>query len=178
MPIAILCCFFALKSNTFSLFISLLLFMLASSTDYLDGYLARKWKTVSSFGKFTDPIADKILILGVLSVFTYKTIIPIIFTAIIIFREVLLTIIRIMLLSKKKVMSSNYSGKVKTFSQILAIVAIYILIIFKENITHYLGDGFIDYSILILMSWLVIITTYSGVQFFVDNKRVISQSLL
>jgi CDP-diacylglycerol--glycerol-3-phosphate 3-phosphatidyltransferase len=151
--------------------------MLASSTDYLDGYLARKWKIVSSFGKFTDPIADKILIIGVLSVFTYKTIIPLIFTAIIVFREVLLTVIRIILLSRKKVLSSNSSGKIKTFSQIIAIVAIYILIIFKDHIQSFLGQKFIDYSIIVLMTWLVIITTYSGVQFFRDNKRLISKIL-
>lgn len=177
MPIAILCCYYALENNPISLFISLMLFMLASSTDYLDGYLARKWKTVSSFGKFTDPIADKVLIIGILSVFTYKTIIPIIFTAIIVFREVLLTIIRIILLSRNRVLSSHFSGKIKTFSQIIAIVAIYILVIFKENIKSYLGDKFIDYSVFALMTWLVIITTYSGVLFFRDNRRIISKIL-
>ncbi|MEM9823945.1 MAG: CDP-diacylglycerol--glycerol-3-phosphate 3-phosphatidyltransferase [Bacteroidota bacterium] len=175
IPMAILCAYFAISLNSWSLSFSLSLFILASATDFLDGYLARKWNIVSAFGKIFDPIADKILILGVLFVFTYNGIIPLLLTIIITFREIALTVIRLLLLSKKVVLASRFSGKVKTFSQSIALVIIYLLLIFINPLTQVIGLQIISYTILLLLLWIMSITLYSGIEILVYNIKAIRQ---
>ena len=77
--LAIGCTYFAVKGDQYSLTISLIIFLVASFTDFLDGYLARLWKTESNFGRITDPIADKLLILGVLFSFAMQDVVPFLF---------------------------------------------------------------------------------------------------
>lgn len=171
LVLALLCAYFALNMDKESLIISFALFMIASATDYLDGYLARKWNIVSTFGKFIDPIADKVLILGVLIVFSYKGVIPWYLTAIVAFREVSLTIIRTLLMFKKVVIASTMSGKVKTFSQVIAIIIIYVIVYFRNQISHTV----FQYIIWILMVWIVVTTIYSGVRFVIKNRKEIEK---
>jgi len=149
--------------------------MLASGTDFLDGYLARRWKKESNFGKIIDPIADKVLILGALFVFTWHGIIPLILTLIIAIREILLTVIRLMLLSKKVVLASIQSGKIKTFSQVGVLLFIYVVLIFKFQLTKIISFNFITNIVLLLILWIVFITLYSGYEFFIRNKKAISK---
>lgn len=173
IPMAILCAYFAFSLNSLSLVFSLSFFLLASITDFLDGYLARKWNIVSAFGKIFDPIADKILILGVLFVFTYNGIVPILLTAIIAFREIALTVIRLLLLSKKVVLASRFSGKLKTFSQTIVLVIIYLLLIFMNPLTQIIGFEIISNTILLLILWIMSITLYSGIEFLIYNIKAI-----
>ena len=171
---AIFCCYFAFTLNPTSLSISHGLFMVASATDYFDGYYARKWKVVSNFGKIIDPVADKVLILGVLFVFTYHGVIPFFLTAIIALREIVVTIIRFILLYRNIVLASIYSGKIKTFSQGIGLVIIYLLLIFKTSLIQYIDIEIISNVILGLVIWKVLITLYSGFEFFVENRKAIS----
>ncbi len=171
LVLALLCAYFALNMDQDSLIISFILFMIASATDYLDGYLARKWNIVSTFGKFIDPIADKVLILGVLIVFSYKGVIPWYLTAIVAFREISLTVIRTLLMFKKVVIASTMSGKVKTFSQVIAIIIIYVIVYFRNQISNTL----FQYIIWILMVWIVVTTIYSGVRFVMKNRKEIEK---
>ncbi len=173
IPMAILCAYFAFSLNSLSLTFSLSFFLLASLTDFLDGYLARRWNIVSAFGKIFDPIADKILILGVLFVFTYNDIVPLLLTAIIAFREISLTVIRLLLLSKKVVLASRFSGKVKTFSQTIVLIIIYLLLIFMNPLTQVIGFEIISNTILLLILWIMSITLYSGIEFLIYNLKAI-----
>lgn len=175
IPMAILCAYFAFSLNSLSLSFSLGLFMLASFTDYLDGYLARKWNIVSHFGKIFDPIADKFLILSILFVFAYNDIIPLFLVIIIAFREIALTVIRLLLLSKKVVLASRYSGKVKTFSQVTFLVIVYLLLIFKTSLSYYISPSVVYYLILALTFYIVGITVYSGYEFITHNRKAISK---
>lgn len=173
--LAIVCTYFAFKADKTSLTISLVLFMAASFTDFLDGYLARKWKTESNFGRITDPIADKVLILGVLFSFSMIDVVPLLFTMIIAFREVLLTVIRLILAPKKVVIAAVASGKFKTFSQVGALFTIYLILIFNNHLTSSFGKFTIQWVIYGLLLFVVAITIYSGVEFFILNRRAIKK---
>jgi len=173
--LAFWCFYMAMTFSPYYLSISLGLFVIAAATDYLDGYLARKWNTISSFGKIVDPIADKILILGVLFIFSYKGVVPMVLAIIIAFREILLTVIRLLLLSKKIVIASIQSGKFKTASQVCSVVIIYIMLIFKIPIREVIGVSSFNAIILGLIIWVTSITLYSGFEFFVQNTKAIKQ---
>lgn len=173
--LAIICTYFAFQGDKTSLTISLIIFIVASITDFFDGYLARKWKTESNFGKITDPIADKVLILGVLFSFTMQDVVPLLFTMIIAFREILLTIIRLVLAPKKVVIASVSSGKLKTGTQITALILIYLFMIFIKPLQAFFGIHTIQWTIYGLLLFVVAITVYSGIEFFVLNKRAIKK---
>ena len=173
LPLAILCCYFAYDFDPVSLSISLGLFIIASATDYFDVYLARRWKFVSNFGKFIDPLADKVLILGVLLIFTIKGVVPVVLTAIIAFREILLTLLRFLLLSKNIVLVSRYSGKIKTFSQVVTLVMIYLILIFMTPLQEIIDISHLKLIILLLIIWIASITVYSGIEFLISNKKAL-----
>lgn len=173
--LAFFCFYMALESTPYALSISLGIFVIAAMTDYLDGYLARKWNLISSFGKIVDPLADKILILGILFIFSYKGVVPMILASIIAFREILLTVIRLLLLSKKIVIASIQSGKFKTVSQVLVVIAIYLILIFMGSIKEYISPNVIKTIILGMIIWVTTITLYSGYEFFRYNTKAIRQ---
>jgi len=176
LVLAFLCTYFAFQKDIKSLTFSLILFCIASATDYFDGYLARKWKIVSSFGKLMDPIADKVLILGVFIAFAVQGIIPMILTILIFMREFLLTVIRLAI-SHKTVLASRYSGKVKTFSQVIVLIAIYILLIYKTTFLTFLTSDVISYLIIAMVVWVTIVSFYSAFDFLYHNRKVVKQGL-
>lgn len=100
-----------------------ILFALASITDYLDGYLARKWKVVSNFGKFADPMADKILVMTAFIMLVEIGFVPAWVAAVIICRELAVTGLRLLLVETGgTVLAAAMPGKIKTFSQMFSII--------------------------------------------------------
>ncbi len=177
LPLAFLCVYYTYSLKPVFLIISLALFMIASFTDYLDGYLARKWKIVSKFGKIMDPIADKVLILGVMFIFSYEGVIPWVLTVIIASREIFVTAIRFIMLSKKIVLASMHSGKVKTFSQVIALVGVYVLLIVNSWIDVATVNIVIKNIILLMILWVAGISIYSCVDFLNRNRRILSKHI-
>ncbi|WP_339025131.1 CDP-diacylglycerol--glycerol-3-phosphate 3-phosphatidyltransferase [Spiroplasma endosymbiont of Agriotes lineatus] len=102
-----------------------LLFIIACFSDWLDGYLARKNKQVTNFGKIADPIADKMLTSSVLIIMTIPQIIPVWVTLILISRDIFLDGIRIFLATKKIVIAANYYGKLKTLMQMAGLTLLF-----------------------------------------------------
>lgn len=170
-PMAAICAYYAISLEPKSLIISLALFAIASITDFLDGYLARKWSLISNFGKIADPIADKALTLGVMLAFAIAGIFPFWALIIIAFREISITIVRLLLLPKKVVLAAIYSGKLKTVSQIAVLIIIYLLMIFKTQ----LPNAATVLVLSLLVTWTVIITVYSGIEFYVKNLNNIKK---
>lgn len=157
---------------------ALAIFIIASATDALDGYLAKKYGQITDFGALMDPIADKILILSAFLAFVEMGIVPAWMVVVIIFREVTVTGLRIMALGKGKVISADTGGKHKTVSQVVVIIAILLLIIFKEA-----GPGASAFwsarteavwrdTVFVLMLVTVILTLISGVSYLVKNREV------
>ncbi len=175
IPMAFLCVYFAMAHKPNYLAISLSIFLIASATDFLDGFLARKWKIVSTFGKIVDPIADKTLILGVFMAFTYNGVVPVVLTALIVIREIALTVIRLLLLPKKVVLAARGSGKIKTIIQIGVLISVYLMLIFKSNLNPIL-DTDVQRNFIILLAFVAMcVTVYSGAEFIFYNQRAIKK---
>ena len=161
--------------------IATLIFIIASLTDQLDGYIARSRNQITNFGKFMDPLADKLLVTAALVSLVEMHLIPSLAAVIIIAREFAVSGLRTLAASEGKVIAASWWGKVKTVTQIIAIL----LLLFKVNIedSTYLADivnnnsmveSFFEYGPTIALVIAVIITVISGVDYFVKNKEAIS----
>lgn len=152
-------------------------FMLAAFSDYLDGYLARKHGDVSIFGKIMDPVADKVLTLSAFLAFVEMKLVPAWMVVIIVFREILITGLRLMALKNDVVLHAGRGGKHKTVLQILAIMIILVFILFKEMGVVSLGFWNTDFEywyrqlIFVLMGVTVILTVVSGASYMIDNRK-------
>lgn len=127
--------------------VAALLFALASATDYLDGYLARKWKVVTNFGKFADPMADKILVMTAFIMLVEIGFAPAWVVALIICRELAVTGLRLLLVENGgTVLAAAMPGKIKTFSQMFAIIFLLLHWNLLGQITLYIALFFTLYS--------------------------------
>ena len=164
-------------------FLALIFFSVASITDMLDGKIARKRGLVTDFGKLADPLADKILVLAALLCFVQNGLCDCIAVIILLFREFSVTSIRLIAASKGKVVAANMWGKVKTVTQMIAIITILVLQsvldvnslfgLFSADITSVFTTIFIIIGgVLIWIS--TIFAVISGVIYIKQNYRFIS----
>lgn len=138
-----------------------ILFVIVCLTDFLDGYLARKYNWITNFGKILDPIADKILVISVLITLSIKLIIPWYLIIIIISRDLFVDGVRGFLATKNIVVPANFLGKLKTVFQMIAIIIV--LFIFNDNKFNF-GYFFIQNLVLIIATILTII---SGIYYLI-----------
>lgn len=146
--------------------ISASLFILISLTDFLDGYIARKYNQITTFGKFMDPLADKILVTSALIMLTQLGKFSGIIAVIIITREFLVSAIRQLAAADGTVLAAAWSGKVKTTFQMIGIVAIIIEKYLDMVFPLPYGEFF---SVIML-----ILTVYSGGEYLIKNRKLIS----
>lgn len=145
IPIFIL--LLTLWNNAISHTLAAIIFALASITDYLDGYLARKWKVVTNFGKFADPMADKILVMTAFIMLVELRFAPAWVVAIIICRELAVTGLRLLLVENGgTVLAAAMPGKIKTFSQMFAVIFLLSHWNLLGHITLYIALFFTLYS--------------------------------
>ncbi len=172
--ISFFCIWLTLKGSLSSLILAFLFFLIASFTDFLDGFLARRREKVSDLGRLLDPIADKILILGMFLAFLVMGIINVWVVIIIMLREFLITGIRFMGLSRGYVMEAKRFGKHKTVSQILGINFIFITLISNKLFPHsYIVKNFLTVGIPVVMWYIVAITAFSGIHYVWANRKII-----
>lgn len=107
--------------------VALAFFLIASLTDLMDGKIARKKNMITDFGKFLDPLADKILVISALVCFVSLGLCGSILVIVVLFREFTVTSVRLMAASKGKVVAANIFGKVKTVTQMAAIILVFVL---------------------------------------------------
>ena len=144
---------------------ALIVYVVACLTDYVDGYLARKNNQVTNFGKFMDPVADKLLVMAALLIFIENGTIPAWAVAIILGREFIVSALRMVAASEGLVIAANMWGKAKTM--ITMITLIFLLCPIGPIL---LGPV----SLQDIMIWItVIITTISGTTYITDNFAVI-----
>ena len=159
---------------------ALLTFLSASLTDALDGYIAKKSNQVTDFGKLMDPIADKILVLAALLAFVERGVVPAWMAVLIIFREIMVTGLRVLALTKGEVLQADGGGKQKTVWQLFAIIAILLFLIFKEGGRDRFAfwtagtETLYKNAIFAIMLIVVILTLTSGITYFMKNRRVCS----
>jgi CDP-diacylglycerol--glycerol-3-phosphate 3-phosphatidyltransferase len=155
-------------SITYNQIIAALIFIIAASTDSLDGYIARKRKLVTNLGKLLDPLADKLLVSAVLVSLVEMGKLDAWIAIVIISREFAVTGLRQIALLEGYVMAASKWGKWKTAAQITALIALLI-----NNFPF----AFIDFRFDLISSWIAaVITIYSGIDYFVKNKHVINFS--
>lgn len=142
---------------------ALIVYIIASVTDFLDGHIARKYNLVSDFGKFMDPLADKLLVTSAIVVFVEMGLMPAWAAMIIIAREFAVSGLRMVAASTGKVIAAAWSGKIKTA---LSIVCTCIMM------TPLCPAG--GALNVICIALMVIATVVSGVEYFVKNGKVIS----
>ncbi len=149
--------------------ICLVIFMFASITDFLDGYIARKYKLITSFGKFIDPIADKLLVNTCFLLLAFDHRIPFLIVLLMISRDTIVDAIRMMASAKGKVMAATLAGKVKTVVQMLAIC-----VCFLHNVPFEVLGIPMD-QILVYLACLV--SLISGYAYFIQAKSIIMESM-
>ncbi|MBE7052134.1 MAG: CDP-diacylglycerol--glycerol-3-phosphate 3-phosphatidyltransferase [Ruminococcaceae bacterium] len=146
------------------------IFAVASLTDGVDGYVARNYNMVTDFGKFIDPLADKLLVATALICFVGSGEIAAYMAIVIIAREFIVTGLRTVAMSKGVVIAASMTGKIKTCVQIGAVICVFLL--GKETYTFNLLG--IDCSIgYIAMFVATLFTVYSGIEYLAKNKKLL-----
>ena len=151
------------------LFLAALVFIFASFTDWLDGYIARRDHLVTNFGKFADPIADKMLVATALIELVTLGKSPGWVVSLILMRELAVSGLRLILVQEGEVMAAKFIGKVKTMTQMFAVIFL---------LVDDAPFGFLPFSIgQVLLYLALFFTLYSGFDYFIKNKKVFSDGL-
>ena len=145
------------QSNVW-MYVSLAIFMVASLTDFVDGYIARHYNQVTDFGKFLDPLADKLLTIAAMCMFCEWGVFPAWALMIVLTREFAVTGLRLIAVQKGTVIAAGRSGKVKTASTMVGLCVMMALpgIAILSNIVIFV---------------IVATTLYSGIEYFVQNWK-------
>ena len=154
----------------YALFLATIIFILASMTDWLDGYIARRDNLVTNFGKFADPLADKLLVSGALIMLVGLDRIPAWVVVIIIARELAVTGLRLLLVEEGgTVLAAALPGKIKTATQMLAII-----FLLADNFP-FAWTSFPLGEILLYVS--LFFTIYSGFDYFYNARHIFKDSI-
>ncbi|MGM9565186.1 CDP-diacylglycerol--glycerol-3-phosphate 3-phosphatidyltransferase [Evtepia sp.] len=138
---------------------ALAVFILASVTDFIDGYVARHYHQITDFGKFMDPLADKLLVMSAMAWFVEAGWMPGWAFFIVLAREFAVTGLRLVAVEQGLVIAAGKSGKVKTASTMVCIV---LMLAFPSATLN-----------LVCVAVILVTTVYSGVEYFIQNRQVI-----
>ena len=140
------------------MWLALAVFITASLTDYIDGQIARKKNQVSDFGKFLDPLADKLLVISAMCMFCEWEMMPAWALMLVLAREFSVTGLRLIAVGKGKVIAAGWSGKVKTAATMIGLCV-------------WMAFPTIDILGFIVTTVIVITTIYSGIEYFIQNWK-------
>ena len=142
---------------------ALAVFIIASVSDFLDGYIARHYNQVSNFGKFLDPLADKLLVIAAMTVFVEQGYMPGWALLIVVARELAVTGLRLIAVNNGRVIAAAWSGKIKTESTMIGIILMMLFGIPCQM------------TWLNTLVWIIIVltTVYSGIEYFYKNRDVL-----
>ena len=147
----------------------LILFAIASFTDYLDGHIARKHNLITSFGKFIDPIADKLLVNTMFILFAVDGVVPAVFVLIMIWRDMIVDGLRMNASAKGKVVAAGMMGKAKTVLQMFAIIFL---------LLNKLPFAFVSLPVAdILFYAAVAVSVASGAEYFLKLKDIVMETM-
>ena len=140
------------------LWLGLGVFIFASLTDFIDGYIARKYAQVSNFGKFLDPLADKLLVIAAMVMFCEWGVMPAWALIVVLAREFAVTGLRLIAVDGGTVIAAGWSGKVKT---VCTMVGLCVMMVFPS--VFWLNS--------IVVGVIVVTTVYSGIVYFIQNWK-------
>ena len=160
---------------------ALLAFLLAASTDWLDGYLARRWRQTSPLGALLDPIADKVLVLGLFLAFVQLRLAPAWMVLLILLRELVITGVRLFAASRNVVLAAAMEGKHKTVSQMVTIVVILAALALREwqhpSLQPRPFEGTLAWVVEGCLWVTVVLTVVSGASFFWRHRAVLGEAI-
>ena len=157
----------AMKSTApYSPVLALVIFMIASMTDAVDGYVARRFNQVTTIGKFIDPLADKLLVTSALLLFIESGQMSAVAAMIIIAREFLVTSLRTVAMAEGKVIAAGWEGKLKTFIQIICIA----LLLTGRSVSGPLGG---TVTTLVAVWFMTAVTAWSGAAYLYKHRDVL-----
>lgn len=149
-------------------FIGALIFIFASATDWVDGYIARRQNLITNLGKFLDPLADKLLVAAALVVLVEMHLAPAWIVILILSREFAVTGLRLVLAEQGVVVAASNLGKIKTVTQLIAIITL---------LLHNPVFAYFSFPFATLMLWVALFfTVLSGLDYFWKNKAAFSYS--
>ena len=157
---------FLSQVNLYGSGLAVFIFLLASTTDKLDGYIARKYNQVTPLGKLLDPLADKLLISAALLMMVEQRMIPAWMAVLIIGREAVITGIRVLAAARGVALAADKHGKLKMVLQVVAIAAI----LLKNYPFAWITSLPVDFMLMILA---VVLTIYSGYKYIANNYRTL-----
>ncbi|WP_018759263.1 CDP-diacylglycerol--glycerol-3-phosphate 3-phosphatidyltransferase [Paenibacillus terrigena] len=157
---------FLSQVNLYGSGLAVSIFLLASTTDKLDGYIARKYNQVTPLGKLLDPLADKLLISAALLMMVEQRMIPAWMAVLIIGREAVITGIRVLAAARGVALAADKHGKLKMVLQVVAIAAI----LLKNYPFAWITSLPVDFMLMLLA---VVLTIYSGYKYIVNNYRTL-----
>ena len=153
--------------------VALAIFVIASATDGVDGYIARKYNQVTTLGKFLDPLADKLLVTAAILLFVQTGSISAVAATIIIAREFVVTSLRIVAIDAGQVIAAQMSGKIKT---VLQIVVISILLAMPIALEYFPAVAAYTDIVTDVSVWaMVAVTVLSGIEYFKNFGKIINQ---
>ena len=162
-------------------FIATFIFIVASITDKLDGYVARSRNQITNFGKFMDPLADKLLVTAALISLVELHIVPAWAAVVIIAREFAVSGLRSIAAAQGRIIAASWWGKIKTVIQIIAIILLLLKVNIHDSIElkHFITDNyylkeFFTIVPTIMLMVAVVITIISGYDYFKKNKEAVS----
>lgn len=163
--------YFMLTDWRFSPLLSFIIFAAASITDFIDGKIARDRNLVTDFGKFLDPIADKIVVLSILICMITKGLCSPVVVVIVIFREFIVSSLRLLAATNSVVLAAEKSGKVKTAFQMLSVT----LVLALCSVQSLFGAEIPVKTISNILMWITAaLTLYSGVEYVIRNRQYIN----
>ena len=145
--------------------IAAVVFAIAAFTDFLDGYIARRDNIVTDFGKFIDPVADKLLNLSALVMLSHQGLLPAWVVVIILARELCVDGLRMVAVGQGRVIAAGKLGKIKTVSQIALVLWLMLSVLPATNPVSF-----------VLISWVAVITLWSGVDYLIRNRDCIKNA--
>ncbi|MDR3214813.1 MAG: CDP-diacylglycerol--glycerol-3-phosphate 3-phosphatidyltransferase [Bacilli bacterium] len=146
-------------------FIGLGIFMIASLSDALDGYIARKTNTITNLGKFLDPVADKLLVNCILIYFVASGHLPVIVVIVMILRDIAVDALRLIAVENKVVIAASIFGKLKTVFQMVVLCLVLLVALPQQPLPLWLQ---------ILVYITTLISLYSGIDYFYKNRKILS----
>ena len=169
--------FFLVEGIDYGTIVATIVFIVASITDQLDGHIARSRNQITTFGKFMDPLADKLLVTAVFVCLVQIGMIPAWAVIIILSREFAVSGLRSIAASIGLVIAASWWGKIKTVTQMLAILlfllTVNIMTIGNTNLLVNFFPGFLVASNIVFYI-CVVITIISGIDYFIKNRKVIT----
>ncbi len=148
-------------------FINLIIFTLAAITDLLDGMIARKYNLITTFGKFADPLADKLIVMSSMLILCVQGVFPMWAVVLILAREFIVTGIRLVAVGSQTVIAASILGKIKTAVTMVALILLFL------NETHEV----IYYVGVVAMYLATFFTVISGIDYFYKNRKIILESI-